>query len=262
MADTILSHGVVDPPKGLASFQLYEYRRLATSTPCFVNHTPRDIAPAFEEVEDFADYATRTIDPPYHLDLNLGLAGSNNCYWSEDDSKKKKRAQRAHYAASTHSRSAPTSPIVERSAFLEPRDPQYTHEPLIGEMGYFLRKTAPASAFPRSDAEDDAHKRQNSVKNVRRVVRKTARRVLEVGNEQLPSQCQLPHLQRSRALSKGQSEQAVEKVTSGGRSLMLSSTLRSKLMSFRIEILPDRSCCGLYRCRAKRCRHRKSGLGT
>lgn len=251
MAATILSHSVVEPPKGLATLQFYEYRRLlAASTPDFINHTPRDVAPAFEEVQDFADHVTRTIDPPYHLDLNLGLAGSNNYYWSEDD-RKEKRAQRAGFAASTHSRSAPTSPIVERSAFLEPRGPQYTPEPLIGEMGDFLRKTAPASGFPKSDAEDDAHKRQNSVKNVRRVVRKTARRVLEVGNEQLPSQCQLPHLQRSRALSKGQSEQAVEKLTSGGRSLMLSSTSRSKLMCFRIEILPDRSCRGLYRCRPK-----------
>jgi len=224
MTTTVLSHTAVEPWKGLpqvATLQLYELRRQAASTPFYLNHTPRDTAPAFE-FEGFAEYATRTIDPPYHLDLNLGPAGAKNCYWSEDDSKKK-RALRVHDAASTHSRSAPTSPIIERSAFLEPRDPQYTHDPITGEVAQFLSKTAPASAFPKSDAEDDAHNRQNSVKKVRRVVRQTARRVLEVGNEQLPSQCQLPHLQRSRALSKGQSEQAVEKVTNSGRSLMLSS---------------------------------------
>jgi len=260
MASAVLSPSAGDHSKGLAVFQLYEYRRQPATQPFFVNHTPRDIAPA-PEIQDFADHITRTIDPPLHLDLHLGIAGASNCYWSEDD-RKKKRAHKAHLAASTHSRSAPTSPIVERSAFLEPRDPQYTHDPIIGEVAQFFSKTAPASAFPKSDAEDDAHRRQNSVKKVRRVVKKTARRVLEVGNEQLPSQCQLPHLQRSRALSKGQSEQAVEKVTSGGRSLMLSSTLRSTLMSFRIEILPDRSCRGLYRCRPKRCRHCESGLGT
>jgi len=254
MATTLLAHSAVDPPKDLAQFQLYEYRRLAASTPFFVNHTPRDIAPAFESKE-FAEHATRIIDPTYHLDLNLGSAGANYCYWSEDDSRKK-RALQVHAAASTHSRSAPTSPIIERSAFLEPRDPQYTHDPTTGEVAHFLRKTAPASAFPKSDAEDDAHNRQNPVKKVRRAVRQTARRVLEVGNEQLPSQCQLPHLQRSRALSKGQSEQAVEKVTNSGRSLMLSSNPRSKLTSRRREILSHRSCRRPHRCRPKRCRHR------
>jgi hypothetical protein len=246
MAATALSHSDIDPSKGLARMQLYELRRLAASQPYFLNHTPRDTAPAFEN-QDFVDYATRAIDPPYHLDLDLGLAGTNNRYWSEDDSKKT-RAHRARFAASTHSRSAPTSPIVERSAFLEsrdpqythgsaptspiverstflePRDPQYTHDQNVVDVVYFLTKTGPSSAWPKSDAEVDAQKRQNSVKKVRTVVKKTARRVLEVGNEQLPSQCQLPHLQRSRALSKGQSDQAIEKVTNGGRSFCLSST--------------------------------------
>lgn len=170
------------------AMQLYGYRRYA-STPGFVNHTPRDTIPT-PEIKPFADFAIARIDIPRHLDLTLPAA-TKACYWSEDYEKPKKT--NANVAASTHSHSAPTSPAEERKRFLEPRAPQYETNTTTTDVAHFLRETAPAREV---DAEEKLHK-DTSVGRKKSLVKKTARRVLEAGNRQLPEQCQLPQWQRA-----------------------------------------------------------------
>lgn len=168
------------------AMQLYGYRRFA-SNPGFVNHTPRDTIPS-PEVQDFKDFANR-VDVPRHLDLTL-TAAARASYWSEDEQNKKK----AHFAASTRSQSAPTSPVEERKTFLQPRAPQYETNDTTADVAHFLRETAPV---PKLNSEEAKPQRAPSMNRKKSLVRKTARRVLEAGNRQLPEQCQLPQWQRA-----------------------------------------------------------------
>jgi predicted GIY-YIG superfamily endonuclease len=205
----------IDNKKAL---HLYTLRRMAPE-PFYVNHTPRDgVVPAWE-VQKVDAYNARTseftsADVPRHLDLNLG--GANSCYWSEDEFRKNKRP---HFTASTHSRSAPTSPVYERTAFLEPRDAQYTTDHTASEMAHFLKETAPASAvMTRSDMEDNGMlQRETSVKRGRRM-KNTARRVLVSGNKRLPEGYQMPCLQpRDSSTVTVHSEMAIPKVSKSGK---------------------------------------------
>jgi len=170
------------------AMQLYGYRRFA-STPGFVNHTPRDIIPA-SETKAPAEFAIRRTDIPRHLDLTLPAA-TRACYGSQDE----KRQKKAHFTASTHSRSAPTSPAEERRSFLQPRVPQYETNTTTADVAHFLRETAPVRRA--DEVEGGKLHRETSVSRRKDLVKKTARRVLEAGNRQLPEQCQLPQWQRA-----------------------------------------------------------------
>jgi len=167
--------------------QLYGYRRYA-STPGFVNHTPRDIIRS-TPVQALPDFTIRKIDTPRHLDLILPAVSRAPC-WSEEETEQKT----THFAASTHSQSAPTSPTNERKAFLQPRTPQYESNTTTADVAHFLRETAPV---PKSDTETGKLQRESSMSRKKSFVKKTARRVLEAGNRQLPEQCQVPQWQRA-----------------------------------------------------------------
>lgn len=210
MAAAVLPAGGND--NALAYMQLYGYRRYG-STPGFVNATPRDAIPSTDFIRS-TDFTPRSIVPPVHLDLNPGPAGAKDCYWSEDDHKKMKKA---HFAPSTGSRSTPTSPAQERSAFLQPRDPQYTVDTMASEVAHFLRETRPPKEPAAEQEKEDIPRRDNSVNRGKKMVKKTARRVLEAGNRQLPAQCQLPQLQRGRSPVRVGTDKVVEKVSKSGR---------------------------------------------
>jgi hypothetical protein len=217
MATTAVYSPIV-PSLDSKALHLYAYRRMAPG-PFYVNHTPRDDVIPASEVRKVDAYNARTndftsADVPRHLDLNLGAA--NNCYWSEDEFRKNKTP---HFTASTHSRSAPTSPVHERMAFMEPRDAQYTIDHTASEMAHFLKETAPASAvMTRSQMEDNGMlQRETSVKRGRKM-KDTARRVLVSGNKRLPSPCQMPCLQpRDSSPVMVQSDMVVEKVSKSGK---------------------------------------------
>jgi len=210
------------------AMQLYGYRRFA-STPGFVNHTPRDTIPT-PEIKPFTDFAIARIDIPRHLDLTLPAA-TRACYWSEDYEKTKK----ANIATSTHSHSAPTSPAEERKRFLEPRAPQYETNTTTADVAHFLRETAPVR---KVEAEEGKLHGEISVGRKKSLVKKTARRVLEAGNRQLPEQCQLPQWQRAPSPERAPVVERRAKSGTYCRRVRLLS-LKLILVLFRETILPD-----------------------
>lgn len=165
------------------AFQLYEYRRFA-STPGFVNHTPRDTIPSPEPQGPIFPSFART-DVPRAFDSTLSFA-PRPCYWNEDE---KRRQKKTHLTTSTPA-------LDEEKAAPQPRVPQYEVNSTTADVAQFLRETAPV---PKTDAEDGNVQRDATVKRKKSLVRKTARRVLEAGNRQLPEQCQLPQWQRARS---------------------------------------------------------------